>query len=142
MFKVTNGKESNNPRGYAKQWQSEWQKLTELPQRTVRTQVPEENCTMTGKSRGVVLQPGDRVLVKNLSERGGPGKLRSYWEQTVYVVKERINDGPVYRVVAETDISKSRVLHRNLLHQVNDLPVEMPEGASKQRPREPNKTPR
>ncbi len=30
--------------------QSEWQKLTELPQRTVRTQVPEENCTMTGST--------------------------------------------------------------------------------------------
>ncbi len=48
--------------------------------------------------------------MKNLSERGGLGKSRSYWEQTVYIVKERINDGPV----AEMDSSKSQEFYTGI----------------------------
>lgn len=73
----------------------------------------------------MVLRPGDRVLVRNFGERGGPGKLRSYWEKRIYVVKEQVADNPVYVLHPEgNNKGKTKTLHRNLLLLVNDLPME------------------
>jgi hypothetical protein len=65
------------------------------------------------------------VLVRNLMEKGGPGKLRSHWEDKVYVVSRRMaSDSPVYEVKAEDDPRRTRVLHRNLLFQCDFLPFD------------------
>ena len=76
------------------------------------------------------LKVGDRVLVRNKREQGGPGKIRSYWEQKIYQVIEEVSENTVYRVKAGKEV---RVLHRNLLLPCNDMEeLNEPEQAKRQ----------
>ena len=74
------------------------------------------------KVRSSTLLPGDRVLIKNLSECGGPGRLRSYWEDKVHVVVHRKSpDSPVYQLKPENGTGSIRTLHCNLLFPCGTL---------------------
>ena len=56
--------------------------------------------------------------------KGGPGKLRSYWEQKVYSVIQRKCERPVHVIELEWG-GESRTVHRNLLfHSSENLPDE------------------
>ena len=87
------------------------------------------------KVRFSILKPGDRVLVRNLSERGGPGKLRSFcnWKQQIHIVVKQNGDLPVYEVRPEGQAGKSRVLHRNALMPCDFLPSESRETIQERR---------
>ena len=88
------------------------------------------------KVNSSVLIPGDRVLVHNLTPRGGPGKLRSFWEQDIYIVVTRMGpESPVYKVRPESAKGRERVLHRNLLLPCNNLPIEQPHAVRRANPK-------
>lgn len=68
------------------------------------------------KAFATYLEPGDRVLLRNVVPVEGPGKLKSYWQEEPYVVVERKNDSPVYEIRKEnTKDKKTKIVHRTLL---------------------------
>ena len=57
------------------------------------------------KVKGVEIMPGDYVLVRNVKEKGGTGKLCNYWESNIFEVIKSNPSLPVYTVHTEGDIS-------------------------------------
>ena len=96
---------------YLKQWKNAYRIAAEKAEQCAAHGREEYNR----KARSSELKPGYRVLVKNVVERGGPGKLRSFWEEKIYVVLNRKDpNSAVYEVGPENQDGRTRVLHRNL----------------------------
>ena len=69
-----------------------------------------------------MLMPGDRVLVQKKGAQG-KHKIGDIWEDSPYIVqKQPMPDILVYLVQRENSNRKPRLLHWNMLLQLNGLP--------------------
>ena len=121
------GHEQATHLSYGDKWEEQMTQVYEITSRQ----------SMQGKSKDVerhnakrlrasILLPGDRVLlalVRNMSQRAGTGRLRSFWEDCVHIVFETYGENPVlYRVQAENDPNdRTRNFHRNMIQPCDDL---------------------
>lgn len=73
------------------------------------------------------MHEGDRVLIGNMTPRGGTGKLRNHWEDCIHKVICQVGkDMPIYEVIPEQGKARGRrILHRNLLLPCDHLPLEI-----------------
>ena len=79
---------------------------------------------LPSKVKSSVLKPGG-VLVPSLTPCGGPGKLRSHWEDIFHtVVCQMSKEIPVYELRSEIAKGRSRFLHLYLLLPCDHLPLE------------------
>ena len=107
---------TNSYKQYVEQWKSAMQEAYSLVIKHNDKTAGNYKKQHDKKVRTSILTAGDRVLVRNLSERGGPGKIRSYWEDTIHSVVRRLGeDRPIYEVKPEKGDGRTRVLHRTLL---------------------------
>uniref|UniRef100_A0A8C5WDF6 Gypsy retrotransposon integrase-like protein 1 n=1 Tax=Leptobrachium leishanense TaxID=445787 RepID=A0A8C5WDF6_9ANUR len=118
---------------YVTEWQKRMSEAYVVASRTAKKEPTRGKVYYDRRIQGNDLQPGGRVLVRNLTERGGPGKIRSYWEDKVHVVVQRKSkESPVYEIKPENGEGRNRVIHRNLLMPCDHLPLEKPEKAAEQ----------
>lgn len=66
------------------------------------------------KVRYHCLNPGDRVLIRNLGLKGNQ-KLADSWNATPYVVESQMSDLPVYHLKPANGSGTTKVMHRNHL---------------------------
>lgn len=104
------------------------QEAYEITREKARRSADRGKRNYDNKVRSCVVQEGDHILVRNMTPRGGTGKLCSHWEDCIYKVVRQVNrDLPIYEVVPEQGKGRdSRILPRNLLLPCNHLPVKIP----------------
>lgn len=116
LFPKREEEKSQSHSGYAEKWRGVMQEAYTIARQNMRKSARRGQKNYNRRAWSSVLQPGDHVLVRNLTPRGGPGKLRSYWEDMIHVITERKGpDSPVYVVEPLQGTGRRRVLHRNLL---------------------------
>ncbi len=134
LFGLTSETETIDYKEYVKRRRQQMQEALEITRQTAKKTAERNKRNYDGKVRGSVLCPGDRVLVKNLTHRGGTGKLRNHWEDVVHTVVRQVGgEGPIYDVRPEQGKARSRVLHRNILMPCEYLPLEIDLGKEEQR---------
>ena len=127
IFGINDEGGCNSHQEYAQKWQQQMKEAYDIASKTIKKTTARGKTYYDQKRQSSVLSPGDRVLVRNMSERGGPGKLRSYWEDQIHiVVSQKGKESPVYEVKPERGTGRGRILHRNMLMPCNALPLEEP----------------
>ena len=91
LMKTNDSSQRKTHSEYVKQWEKQMHKVYRIVKKN-QTARNQSNAKNTSKRPNLhSLKIGDRVLVRN-QERGGPGKIRSYWEQECIVWWERKED--------------------------------------------------
>lgn len=116
MFPKRREERSQSHTGYAEKWREVMQEAYAIAMQNMKKSARRGQKNYNKRAWSSTLQPGDHFLVRNLTPRGGPGKLRSYWEDVIHVVRARKGpESPVYVVEPLQGTGRRQVLHRNLL---------------------------
>lgn len=106
---------------FVRNWQKSMKEALQIANAQMQKSRDYNKKYYDSKLKQVDIDIGDCVLVRNV-EKGGTGKLRSYWEQNIYKVVSKMDHVPVYKIKSMKG-NKVKQVHRNMLMKVNSLPL-------------------
>ena len=110
---------------FAENWKNSMQQAYDIARENIGKAAGYNKKWYDRKAKSVEIRINDLVLVKNDRERKGKKKLRSYWEEKIFRVVEAREDIPVFKVKNIHNAKDIRVLHRNKLMCVNEIPLDL-----------------
>ena len=123
-IKTNNDIKNKSHSDYIKNWQNAMKEVYSKIRQNNKILQETSKSNYDKKIFGSTLMPGETVLLKNLSEQGGTGKLKSCWENDIYEVVSCHPELPIYQIKQGNVGNKIRTVHRKLVMKCNDLPVE------------------
>ena len=116
-------KETGSYGEFVNQWKRRMDEAFQIANNNIRKKSDYNKIRYDQKIKSVEIEVGDYVLMQNVEQKGGTGKLNSFYKQTVYEVVGQCDDLPVYEIkgIGGDIRSKTKKVHRNLLRRVNDV---------------------
>ncbi len=105
---------------FVKEWKESMRDAYQIVGQNIEKAGKANKKRYDGKVKSVLITIGDKVLVRN-TEKGGTGKMRSYWEQKIYTVTKIHELVPVY-TIRPIDGGIEKTVHRNMLMKVSNMP--------------------
>ena len=87
IFGSLNSEETKSYPKYVEGWQNAMQEAYQLVMKKSQDSALKQKKQYDKHVRTALLLPGDCVLIKNMTPRGGPDKLKSYWEEEIPIVE-------------------------------------------------------
>ena len=127
--------ENKDHKKFVENWHDSMKEAMELARVNMEKSADYNKRYRDKKAKIVEVNVGDKVLVRNYREKGGTGKLRSFWEEAIFVVEGKKEGLPVYQVKNIKKEKDVRVVHRNKLMKCEELPLDVFDA-----PQEPKKS--
>ncbi len=105
---------------YAEDWQDSMNQAFEIARKHCIASNEQNKKNYDKRVKGADIEVGERVLYRN-REKGGTGKLRSFWENRVFVVTGKEEEIPVYSIKPEKGAGKVKRVHRNDIMTCNEI---------------------
>ena len=108
---------------FVSDWKNEMNEVIQMAQQKADKLAEQNRNQYNRKVHGNDIVIGGRVLLWNFLERGGTGKLRAHWENTIYRVVGKEDNLPVYNIKPENSKGTStKKVHHNIIMHCNLLP--------------------
>ena len=110
---------------FVQDWEKSMALAYEIARKNIDKSAAYNKANYDKRAKAVELDVGDQVLVRNMRQRTGKRKMRSYYEENIFKVTEVRDNVLVYKIQNLKNAKDVRVVHRNKLLRVEELSLDV-----------------